>query len=206
MKGSISLTIVSLCLYTCVHHKAVDSVLSLPSHIHIHTLSHIHLKHRISPRPHLSPQDAAAQSAAQVTSPECLSGGCILSCLPSWMLPSQTAFLQIAASASARNELWTPSLWLTGSDVLHQRKHWVQQGSHKAGSHTVKLSTFMPSVQNPQNLSRDCKWPQEGAAEPLNFKAATSSSYFSTWKWLWNTKTACSYQTLSSPSFLIMVC
>lgn len=110
MKGSISLTIVSLCLYTCVHHKAVDSVLSLPSHIHIHTLSHIHLKHRISPRPHLSPQDAAAQSAAQVTSPECLSGGCILSCLPSWMLPSQTAFLQIAASASARNELWTPSL------------------------------------------------------------------------------------------------
>lgn len=93
MKGSISLTIVSLCLYTCVHHKAVDSVLSLPSHIHIHTLSHIHLKHRISPRPHLSPQDAAARSAAQVTSPECLSGGCILSCLPSWMLPSQTAFL-----------------------------------------------------------------------------------------------------------------
>lgn len=106
MKGNIPLAHVSLTsyYYTCVHHKAVNSVLSFPSHINVHTLSHIHLKHRTSVIPHLSPQDPAAQNAAQAISPECLSSGTILSCLPSWMLPSQTAvaaatavFLLIAA-------------------------------------------------------------------------------------------------------------
>lgn len=96
MKGNIPIAHVSLTsyYYTCVHHK----------HINVHKLSHIHLKHRTSVIPHLSPQDPAAQNAAQAISPECLSSGTILSCLPSWMLPSQTAvaaatavFLLIAA-------------------------------------------------------------------------------------------------------------
>lgn len=54
--------------------------------------------------PHLSPRDPAAQSAGPVISPECLSGVYFLSCLPSYMLPSQTAlaaaaFFQILSSS-----------------------------------------------------------------------------------------------------------
>lgn len=121
----------SVCIQTCVHHKADESFLSWPPHTLILTLSHIHLKHRISLMPQLSPEDPSEQSAAQAISPECLSGGCILSCLPFWTLPSQTAVQQQPAPSKLSQSLLRMKYGLAAGDsqvVIRFIRNRVQHG------------------------------------------------------------------------------